>query len=134
MTAGVAEALQRVSIVEQKKAEKDSPGWITPTLLNGWVAYGLGSYPTACFYKDSDRVYLDGLIAGGVSAPSTTIFILPVGYRPKLQKLLSVPVNLSAAPYYGEAHLIVGVNGVVNILYSPGNQYLSLANLSFSLN
>ncbi|OME02362.1 hypothetical protein BSK60_33435, partial [Paenibacillus odorifer] len=39
LTDGVTEALARVSVVEAKKAEKDVPAQITPTLLNGWETY-----------------------------------------------------------------------------------------------
>lgn len=77
LTAGVAEALQRVSVVEQKKAEKDAPGWITPTLLNGATPYGA---LTPQYMKQGDRVYLRGQVV--LTALNVDVFKLPEGYRP----------------------------------------------------
>lgn len=77
LTAGVAEALRRVSVVEQKKAEKDVPGWLTPTLLNGATPYGT---ITPQYMKQNGRVYLRGEVV--LTALNTVIFKLPVGYRP----------------------------------------------------
>lgn len=87
LTAGIQEALQRVSVVEQKKAEKDQPVWIAPTLLNGWIPYVDGvnfvGYPTAQYMKDSQGfVHIRGLIKGGPASQSI-IFQLPKEYRPK---------------------------------------------------
>lgn len=76
LTAGVAEALKRVSVVEQKKADEDAPGWITPTLLNGWTASGIG------YKKEGNTVYLKGALFAGVKAPGISLFNLPEGYRP----------------------------------------------------
>ncbi|MWV44578.1 hypothetical protein GRF59_13165 [Paenibacillus sp. HJL G12] len=96
LTAGVQEALQRVSVVEMKKAEKDAPGWITPTLLNGWVSYNNSGYTTVRFFKDSlGFVHIDGLIKNGSILAGTTVFVLPVGYRPS-QALSSASVSEDA--------------------------------------
>lgn len=49
-----------------------------PAFVNAWSNYGSG-YQTAAFWKDSAGVvHLRGLVTGG----TTTIFTLPVGYRP----------------------------------------------------
>ncbi|GGF86956.1 hypothetical protein [Paenibacillus aceti] len=83
LTAGVAEALHGVSVLAMEKAEKDAPGWITPTLLNGWIRYGAKG-TIAKYYKDQfGLVHIVGLISNGVLG--TVVFQLPVGYRPKLQ-------------------------------------------------
>ncbi|MNI57151.1 hypothetical protein D3C73_1121930 [compost metagenome] len=119
-------------MIEQKKAEKDAPGWITPTLLNGWAAFNADVYPSARFYKDSmGIVHLDGIIAGGVVTGGSNIFVLPIGYRPKSRMLVTVPVSLSESPFYAEAHLIISFSGVIQIYNCPGNLYLSLSNISF---
>jgi hypothetical protein len=53
-------------------------GWITPTLDNGWVAYGAGfEGPQYC--RINGIVYLQGMVKNGTSA--TQIFALPVGFR-----------------------------------------------------
>ncbi|MNH66520.1 hypothetical protein D3C73_185530 [compost metagenome] len=96
LTAGVAEALQRVSVVEQKKAEKDAPGWIAPTLLNGWANI-VGSNTPAGYFRDTmGFVHLRGSITGGISTPWTVIFKLPTGYRPKYNNMIPTYTNDSS--------------------------------------
>lgn len=106
LTAGVAEALQRVSVVEQKKADEDVPGWITPTLLNGWANYG-GTANSVGYYKDSlGTVHLRGVVRLGTMG--ATLFTLIEGYKPKTQFNLGtvgdrgndgkVPVHVSVNP------------------------------------
>ena len=54
--------------------------WISPSFQNGWVNYG-GSYEPAGYYKDKfGVVYIKGLVKNGTL--SSSIFTLPVGYRP----------------------------------------------------
>lgn len=79
LTLDVAEALQRVSVVEMKKAEKDASGWITPsTLLNGAVQ---GGNPVRYKKLSNALVLLDGIfIPSGINL---TVFRLPENYRPK---------------------------------------------------
>ncbi|MEE4561960.1 hypothetical protein [Paenibacillus polymyxa] len=78
---------ERVSVLENKKADKDNPAWITPTLLNGWVPYDVQTgtgYRTAQYYKDSsNRVHMRGLINSGAKTVGTVLFKLPQGYRPE---------------------------------------------------
>ncbi|NWL90436.1 hypothetical protein DMN77_23070 [Paenibacillus sp. 79R4] len=131
LTSGVAEALHGVSVLTQKKAEKDAPGWITPTLLNGWVVYS--GYPTLSIRKDSNNLYFDGLIKGGVYSPNTLIAQLPAGYRPRLAKVVDVPC-LTGAGEYSIAHLLIHGDGKILIFSSPGNEYLSFAELLIPLN
>lgn len=56
-------------------------GWITPTLLNGWIPFG-GSYRGPAYRRLGGVVYIKGLIKGGTAAPGTVIFTLPSGFRP----------------------------------------------------
>ncbi len=61
---------------------------ISPTLTNGWVAYG-APYLAPGYYKDATgHVYLQGTVKNG-SVPST-IFTLPGGYRPSADLPFSV--------------------------------------------
>lgn len=85
LTDAVQQNVTSVSVLMNKKADRDTPGWITPTLINGWIPYAESThyygYTTAQYMKDSQGfVYLRGLIKKG--SPST-IFYLPGGYRPK---------------------------------------------------
>lgn len=133
LTAGVTEALQRVSVVEQKKAEKDAPlkapEWITPTLLNTFTAYG-GAFTPPRYYKDPNGiVHLQGLIrAGSVSTVGTPMFNLAAGYRPKLQNLYAT-IGSSDTP-----SVRVDVTSVGNVSLQTAvtsGEYISLAGISF---
>ncbi|GIO95072.1 hypothetical protein J14TS5_01580 [Paenibacillus lautus] len=88
LTDSVQQNTTAVSVLMNKKADKDIPGWITPTLMNGWIPYATDTmtyygYPTAQYMKDSQEfIHLRGLVKGG-TAPQSIIFYLPEGYRPK---------------------------------------------------
>ena len=59
-------------------------GWITPTMANSWVRYDT-TYDNAGYFKDSmNFVHLRGLIRSGTAS---TVFQLPVGYRPLMRKI-----------------------------------------------
>lgn len=81
LTAGVAEALQRVSVVEMKKTEKDYPGWIGATLLNG----GTGSVK---YRKFGSTLYVGGALFTGAKIAGTVLFRLPEEYAPKTVQTL----------------------------------------------
>ena len=86
----------RISVLESKKAEKDNPAWITPTLLNNWINYG-GTEDGAGYRKDSDGyVHLRGVVKLGVAG--AMVFKLPSGFRPK--SFLRFPI--SGAAKFGE--------------------------------
>ena len=70
---------ERTQLDIREKADKKQENWISPTLINGWVATDSLAYPVG-FYKDEfGIVRLKGLVQGGVGS----IFTLPVGYRSK---------------------------------------------------
>lgn len=58
--------------------------WTAATYLNGWVsAFPAGGYNPAGYRKDaSGVVHLRGLVANSASLTDSTVFSLPVGYRP----------------------------------------------------
>lgn len=93
LTDSVQQNATAVSVLLNKKADKDAPGWITPTLLNGWnVDTSVG------FLKDSDgRVQLRGILRPG--ATGTVIFRLPNGYRPSPKR------NMTGISYHGSTGL-----------------------------
>ncbi|PAD78019.1 hypothetical protein [Paenibacillus campinasensis] len=128
LITGVAEALHRVSVVEQKKVEKDAPGWIAPTLLNGWENYG-GSFTKAGYYKDSAGiVHLKGLIKFGTAVAGTLLFTLPEGYRPNA--VMIFPVSSNNGSQNVLARLDVTSTGSV-IFNSGGNSWFSLDGVHF---
>ncbi|MGG4206900.1 hypothetical protein ABEW60_21390 [Paenibacillus jamilae] len=74
----VQQANTRVSVVENKKADKDNPAWIKPTLLNGWV-----EGRSVGIMKDGNGfVHIKGLLVDGLTTGGLTLFTLPRGYRP----------------------------------------------------
>ncbi|MFF3922659.1 hypothetical protein [Paenibacillus lactis] len=83
LTDVVQQNTSAVSVLMNKKLDKDTSGWITPTLLNGWEQYDSTSYLVG-FKKIGNIVILTGTIKNGVSGH---ICVLPEGYRP--QKIVS---------------------------------------------
>jgi hypothetical protein len=80
---GVQQNTARVSVLENKKADKDNPVWLYPTLLNGWVDYDTARRPIA-YYKDSmGWVHVQGYIKNGVSTANSVIYRFPKGYEPE---------------------------------------------------
>ncbi|MFD1270638.1 hypothetical protein ACFQ3Y_24825 [Paenibacillus motobuensis] len=100
LTAGVAEALHGVSVLAQKKADKDAPGWITPTLLNGWVALSDSRFSFQGYQKNSDGVVrMAGMVISGNVGTPTPVFILPPGYRPKKYLQFTVATSSASTAY-----------------------------------
>ncbi|WP_334072476.1 MULTISPECIES: hypothetical protein [Paenibacillus] len=127
LTADVAEALQRVSVVEQKKAEKDVPlVWITPTLLNGWN--NMVSEPLL-FTKVGRRVQLTGRVTGGLTSNGVVLFRLPAGYR--TLRTTTIPILYSAASNSGIGELVLGSDGSVMLYGLGGNEYVDCSNITF---
>jgi hypothetical protein len=109
------------------KANKAQEAWIAPTLLNGWVNFGSGNIE-ASFYKDEfGVVHLSGLIKSGTTTGGTTLFTLPIGYRPPLS------INFITADVDGFARLFITNTGVVGIDANVSNIYLSLNQISFKV-
>ncbi|WP_025679086.1 hypothetical protein [Paenibacillus massiliensis] len=121
----VQKTSSRLSVVESKKAEKDSPSWISPTLLNGWINYGSVDSP-AGYYRDSlGVVHLQGLVKNGTSV----VFRLPYGYRPAGQ------LNFASIGSVGASESIARVsirsNGDVLLTFGAASTFLSLSGISF---
>jgi hypothetical protein len=100
------------------------PGpWITPGFAGTWTNYGSGWQ--ACQYrKVGDRVYLRGLVAGGVI--NNPIFILPVGFRPPATVIFSSETNPNA-----HARIDVQSDGSVVPVFGS-NTYVSISGIWFS--
>lgn len=96
----------------------------SPTLLNSWTNYG-GDYDTAGYYKDKDRVFLQGLIKGGTVG--AVAFTLPVGYRPAKRKIFVVNANNT----FGRVDVLSNGNVYIDAMCS--NSYVSLENINFRI-
>jgi len=100
-----------------------SVSWISASYQNGWATYG-GDYSHARYCKDEGGIVrLDGLVTGG--SVGSTIFTLPVGYRPQYRIILAV-VNGNSA-----ARVDIRTAGLVTLNVGV-DSWVSLAGLSFS--
>lgn len=67
------------------------PDGITPVFDNNWVSAG-GQYAPVGFYlSDDGEVRFRGHITGG--SATTTVFLLPDGYRPQYDETFAVPID-----------------------------------------
>ena len=96
---------------------------VVPTLLNLWVNEG-GSNQTAGYYKDNfGVVHLQGILSTGTVGAA--MFVLPLGYRPTLDEIYTVPSNGA----YGQ--LIVQQSTGNVTLQVGSNVYASLSGINF---
>ncbi|MEC0257652.1 hypothetical protein [Paenibacillus lautus] len=81
LTDAVHQNATAVSVLMNKKQDKDALGWITPTLLNGWVSRNTG-FDAPLSYRKIEGL---GVQARGIIQLGTTgvVFSLPNGYRPE---------------------------------------------------
>ena len=108
------------------KANKEQEAWIAPTLLNGWVDFD--SLRNFRYFKDNfGVVHFSGSIKSGTVTNATSLFFLPLGYRP--QKIAYFIVSNGGSVF---ANITVGNDGNVT-LYSDSvsSAILSLDNISF---
>lgn len=106
----------------------------TPTFAGTWTNYGSG-YQGAKYYKDKEsRVHLSGGVSNPNIVNNSTIFTLPVGYRPASHLTFHVDtVNGTSA------RITVFSNGEVNYYSFNSNSnseygYVSLSGISFRVN
>lgn len=98
---------RRVTTLEQRQSEP----WITATLQNLWVAYGLG-YATPSYFKDPfGIVFVRGMVKNGTIVAGTPVFTLPVGYRPPEHFTVDTPTF--AGP--GMCQWTIGSDGVLSV-------------------
>ena len=92
--------------------------WQTPTFQNSWVNYE-NSYNPAGYFKDSlGIVHLRGLVRSGTN--NTTIFTLPVGYRPSNRELQTIQTFNNIIGRLdiltdGQVQVVLGNNGWVSL-------------------
>lgn len=100
-----------------EKANKVQEAWITPTLLNGWVAVN----GTPQFMKDSlGFVHFRGGLNGANSA-GLTAFTMPTGYRPSTDIVFS---DIKATSY-------VLVNSFGSVIIDNEKCWIALSQLSY---
>ena len=107
------------------KANKLQEAWITPTLINGWVAFG-GAEDGPTYYKDDfGNVKLRGVVKSGTL--SVSIFKLPIGYRPAKNKYC--PVISNNVPGF----VLIDPSGGVIPHAGTSNVFVALDSISFKV-
>ena len=110
----------RLTSLDNLKADKAQEAWITPTLLNGWGA-ALATPPN--YYKNNmGEVSFRGFAYGG--ANNTVSFSLPAGYRPLNTVVYTVQQNA------GVGSIEVYSNGNVYIKHTA-TSWVSLSGVKF---
>jgi len=85
----------------------------TPTFINGWLNFSSGGQNDATYRKtENGIVIMEGLAVNGTATSGTTLFTLPVGYRPLTRQWF---VATTSGGYTG---LVVFETGEIKI-YSP---------------
>lgn len=102
----------------------------TPALSSGWTNYG-GNYAD-CSYKKSAQgdVSIRGLIRNGTAS---TIFTLPVGFRPTKQLIFMVPNQKSGSIAELNTRIDVKTTGAVDVVHMGSNGWVSLDGIVFSV-
>ena len=111
--------IQTIEQLYQEKANKVQEAWITPTLLNGWVAFNAGAAP-AYFKDEFGSIVIKGIVKSGtIGSP---IFTLPAGYRPITS---SVYFPITSNNLFGQ--VFVDTAGAVNC--NVGNNVMVSLNI-----
>ena len=104
-----------------------APVTFAPTMANNWLNFDSGFAP-AGYWKDSDNVVnIRGVIRNGATSSGTTIFTLPVGYRPAHREIFTVNIN------GGSGRIDVLADGSV-VVQVASSVYTSLSGISFLAN
>lgn len=112
--------------IPQNISNNSLPDASRPTFQNSWQDFLESSGAIAEYYKDDvGRVYLQGLISSGIMTANTVIFVLPEGYRPKVDRYVPVVTNS------GTGSLKIAVDGKVMINNISTNTYVSLDGVVF---
>jgi len=109
-------------------AEVEDPDWLVPTLVNSWVNFD--STLTARYRKNAlGQVQLGGAVRSGTA--SSTIFTLPLGFRPSIISGFAAPMaNSGGTGFVGQ--IDVNANGTVSYVNTGATpQYVYLSPCTF---
>lgn len=127
LTDAVQQNATAVSVLTNKKADKDSPGWITPTLLNGWAQSNIGF----SFRVINNHLEFKGVISSS-SPLAGTFMVLPTGMRPKTSTTLGTVTYGSSTTI---AHCLIDIltDGKVAIILNNPYTNVTLEGLTIPL-
>lgn len=95
-----------------------------PAFQNSWVNVG-GSYDTAAFCKIGGITFIKGSVKTGTLG--TTVFTLPVGYRPLLQRRTAMPLWDGGSHHHGM--LFISTAGEIQVNSSTASGAIDEAHL-----
>lgn len=107
------------------KLPATADGSCVPALQNGWTPWTAGQQPRATLRNGI--VFLDGLIKPGATAVETTLFQLPSGYRPAVNRFVTVAVDNAGS----SKTIQILPSGIVRLGGTFGGSFLSLDGISF---
>lgn len=82
---------------------------ITPTFLNGWSNYFPADRQLVYYRNEVNQLTLRGTIRNATPTVASTIFVLPVGFRPAMRQFFAVPIS------NGVGEVSVNTNGEVGL-------------------
>lgn len=83
LISGFQQSNTRLSVVENKKADKDSSSWIQPTFQSNWSPFTTGYTNGYKKIAGTNMVVFHFCLYGGLTSISTILFRFPENYRPK---------------------------------------------------
>lgn len=95
-----------------------------PDFEDDWKNVGGGLAPASFYIDDQDRVFTDGYVEDG--SAGSTVFTLPVGYRPSFQVILMAWNN---NPANGQVRMDIYADGRVVYGGSAPGSFLALSQM-----
>lgn len=102
-------------------------GIANPTPANGWTHWAAGYDPRVVLHENI--AIMNGLIKPGTTTALTTLFTLPVGYRPSVNRFY----NVSASNAGCNVEVQVLSSGIVRNTAAFTCTYISLDNIMFNV-
>jgi hypothetical protein len=131
-TQSLLESLKKYA--EDTLSSKTQSAFQELTLVNSWVNYGLGHRTAQVRKYDNGDVMVRGVIKGGNTNLDTVITTLPDGMRPASPELFTVSCFNTSTNTKSSATLKINPNGDLTVDTVPGNWWLTLSGIQFSIN
>jgi hypothetical protein len=112
-----------------EKANRTQENWIAPILLNGWSNMGAPNAVAGYMKSTLGFVHIKAVLKNGVTADSTIIFTLPVGYRPS-EYIYSV-VTYNNGTTDALALIAIAPNGNITLSGVKANNTLVISTIIF---
>lgn len=126
LISGIQQTATRLSVIENKKIDKDYTNWILPTTFLGWApALGFG------YRIEGNRVYFQGVLREGTPTPGGLIFTIPERYRTK--RSFTAAFGSYTASTSSTVAIDFLANGRVAFVTNNAQLYISFEGFSYAL-